>query len=752
MRVSYSVLYLTYFTVYSVSSLSDNKLENAPSFPLPLLEFSDVASMDKSTSAQLLYTLSNLGIVAISNIPGYKEARIQALSDLENNCLIDTNGADIQTSTYMIDGSMRRTAGTSTKSGKPDRLSMKSISTCDKTTSLLRSLVDLTSRALFNSLDLAIGRKQQFNENENSDQNIETETASSSLMDSSKGFQYNSFDDLINNAEHLEHFHQYESTQHKNENNNNEFWSPALNMHTDSGLLIGMTNGFQSSSNNDKKKNGLYIELPQGGIYHAECPDDTLIFMVGQGGASWLNSNSGLKLRAVPHALVLPWQQQPPSSSEKNEISLKNIEKQWRSWYGRMFLPPRDALIDDGSSTMVSFEELKSRQKDIINGKTSYPSIGCDHGPSSSSSTSNVGVPTWLRTRSTYSRVTTASNESTNVPVPSPTSNPNPLPTMPMDDDCNSNEVLCWMQCMDASSMSCGAGTSIACYDEGSHEVVEGDIMCPTGTENCDLQCVANSELLDPVKHTGFCYGVGTDMYMDGFTSYVNNDETPLCLNLLFTDWTLNTKTKFTFACIGIILLGIFTELLGLLRRLIDTFIRQGGLGKYKRAGPLIMSTLYGTQVLLGYFLMLTAMTYQVELFVCVLLGLVMGHAAFNLNETPSANTDPCCVNPVESKPSFDGKGLHTALPIDYEESKITGSPMYQQKEGPIILVIDGMTCNNCTTTVTNALQKHRGVYRVEVSLSPQQAIIYPDVQSSTESFVKSLIATIESVGFDARV
>jgi copper chaperone CopZ len=577
-------------------------------------------------------------------------------------------------------------------------------------------------------------------------------------MDSStSSSSYKTLNTLISNAEHLEHFHQYEQTkqqQQKIQDSHPPQWSPALRMHTDSGLLIGMTSGYHSSveTGMNENNNGLYIELPQGGVYQVSCPDDALIFMVGQGGASWFNSESGLNLRAVPHALILPW--------EKKNNNDNGIQKLWRSWYGRMFLPPADALVSSSQEgVLIPFQELRSHQIEMVTSSDSsshdYASIGCGHGIhhpsiskssslSSTTTTSLTDIPSWLTSSSNlrhddqhqHHRLTTASVETT-------------------DDGCGSDAVLCWMQCMDSTSMSCGVGTSIACFDEGSDEVVAGDIMCPTGTDNCELKCVADSLLEPPIDHKGFCYGSGTDMYMDGFTSYINNDDTPQCLNLLFTDWILDNSGKFVAACIGTLLLGIFTEMLGYIRRLIDSFIKSGGFGTYKRAAPLVMSTLYGIQVLMGYFLMLTAMTYQVELFICVIVGLMMGHAAFNLQEPPSANTDPCCVGRVSSDKSHDYKGLHTTLPLTNNlEESIVASPMYQDGD-KMLLGVDGMTCSSCTSTVKTALEKMRGVVQVEVNLGNTSIPFGGRASIRTEGdgvSAQSCIATIESVGFDARL
>ena len=40
---------------------------------------------------------------------------------------------------------------------------------------------------------------------------------------------------------------------------------------------------------------------------------------------------------------------------------------------------------------------------------------------------------------------------------------------------------------------------------------------------------------------------------------------------------------------------------------------------------------------------MLVAMTYSLELFACIVLGLIIGHAVFNMKQPVGESIDPCC-------------------------------------------------------------------------------------------------------------
>ena len=99
-----------------------------------------------------------------------------------------------------------------------------------------------------------------------------------------------------------------------------------------------MTTGYYPStgladSKSVERNRGLFVTLPTGEIVNVDENDVTvndLIIMIGSGGAEWLSPGSSDPLRAVPHALVL---------------NLGNDKQATRNWYGKMFLPPPDAML-----------------------------------------------------------------------------------------------------------------------------------------------------------------------------------------------------------------------------------------------------------------------------------------------------------------------------------------------------------------------------------------------------------------------
>jgi len=204
---------------------------------------------------------------------------------------------------------------------------------------------------------------------------------------------------------------------------------------------------------------------------------------------------------------------------------------------------------------------------------------------------------------------------------------------------------------MSVSSLSCG--TSAQCVDTVTNEVVNGQITCPDGTANCELQCVVESLSYNTTSKE-FCNGIGVSMYMDGFTSMAFSRRGSVeCLNLLFVSWTLDSELKFAFGCVGVFLISVFVQMMTHIRQK----LKKGG-SKLKDVMTSIATILlYGVQVALSYFIMLAAMTYSVEIFCMVCAGLTVGFAVFNI-DLPASSTEQCCDIDIDAeevvKSSYD--------------------------------------------------------------------------------------------------
>jgi hypothetical protein len=372
-------------------------------------------------------------------------------------------------------------------------------------------------------------------------------------------------------------------------------------MHVDDGLLIAMTTGLYSNADSSTK-NGLYMELPTGAIVEVEARDDALIIMVGKGGATWLAPLLGLPFRAVPHALSI---RMKPSSDDKDST---------RAWYGKMFLPPSDARIPYFD---ISWGIYRNQTRNLL---------------FSSKTTRSDIIPAACGGESHRYALTSSTACETN------------------DGDAG---VMCWAQCMSVSGLSCG-GDAI-CYDTGSNEEVDGNIMCPSGMQNCELQCPSVMAANSTTSMGDYCYGRGLTMYMDGFRSIAMDPQKTPCINLFFTNWTLNNRTKFGIACVGVFFFGIFIQFLTYYRiSIVTSKISNWGVS-YRKYAFVIYGLLHGIQAALGYFAMLIAMTYNIELFCMICIGLAVGYVMFNLNIPPPIEVDPCCIQeiPVERKDGY---------------------------------------------------------------------------------------------------
>jgi hypothetical protein len=118
------------------------------------------------------------------------------------------------------------------------------------------------------------------------------------------------------------------------------------------------------------------------------------------------------------------------------------------------------------------------------------------------------------------------------------------------------------MGCRPLPDHACQHFKELACYS------TENNFTCGTTFDSPMMDPSCNWEGMPRQRNenlSDFCNG-GMDMLMQGFES-VNPSETKMCIILFFKAWTLNTRTKFAFACIGVAILGLSIEVLIALRR-----------------------------------------------------------------------------------------------------------------------------------------------------------------------------------------
>jgi Ctr copper transporter family len=139
---------------------------------------------------------------------------------------------------------------------------------------------------------------------------------------------------------------------------------------------------------------------------------------------------------------------------------------------------------------------------------------------------------------------------------------------------------------------------------------------------------------------------------MDGF-HWTN----PTCIIYLFPNWILSSAGLVTAASIGTLFFGIVLEAVISKRR---SVVQSFPIG-YKRVT--VSALFYGLQLTLGYLLMLVVMTYSGPLFMCVIFGLMAGHAMFNAGGlTPNSPEYASTDNDTEvERQGSDGTGNDAA-------------------------------------------------------------------------------------------
>jgi len=597
----------------------------------------------------------------------------------------------------MNDGSLRLTIATASERGVPGKMTHP----CAQPASSLRALVDTGARQLFLALDLAT-----------------TIVNPSSSTESYAMKPYRNYFELMHAGEHLEHLHTYynrytidsvDSTTNMSGFSHRKATTTSvtaattataatMKLHTDSGLLIAMTCGhyarsgsgssatntdFHSdsttaSSNTRSRRNGLYMERGNGELVHVECASGDLIVMIGAGGEHWLAPKLGGALHAVPHALYVDFDDAMTSTvSQDNNVNTDNSNNlndkdkdentdifmststgssMSRSWYGKMFLPPADAVLQNSNgrtyrtyrdtelATLFSQSESKRKTRgggSVVDGQTQTQTVSGVGAAVGAYLPAACGGRDSINSHSNSNFVLTASS----------TCDP-------------STTIMCWMQCQPIGN--CSAGTAV-CTDTITGEPVDGTIMCPSGTNACQPRCPNTNEYYKPEPINNFCLGPGVSMSMSGFVSIMNSDPFATeCFVVLFPSWVLDGSWKVVFACFGTFSLGI---LIHYLTKLKTTIIRQHWFDHYSVSVRWsVVVLVYSVQIFLSYIIMLIAMTYNTELFLMVGIGLTIGYALFSSDKTYISNSasgsyflantspEPCCQS--DNSELFDNEPL----------------------------------------------------------------------------------------------
>ena len=120
-----------------------------------------------------------------------------------------------------------------------------------------------------------------------------------------------------------------------------------------------------------------------------------------------------------------------------------------------------------------------------------------------------------------------------------------------------------------------------------------------------------------------------------------------------------------------------------------------------------VVVSLFGLNLILGYLAMLVAMTYSIELFLCVVFGLCVGHFTFNTKSVVGESIDPCCASQNDNQHQLlNGTSNHhgghgstrlTRTPCDLEGQVDSDEELIdqqQQQAGPSVQIVQSSSSN----------------------------------------------------------
>jgi len=463
---------------------------------------------------------------------------------------------------------------------------------------------------------------------------------------------HQSYRQILSNANHLEHFHVYTKTSTPSAKVDNddgglrklkvarvvtddksdhqmsaEAEAPTLDYHTDAGFFLAFVPAMSCHSY-ETDNSSFFLKGQKEPITFG---DDEIVIMLGAGAQYWLPSTQDqYPLLAASHALRL-------------------LPDTQRAWYGKMHLLPSSftamsANLEQLPSSIFG-EVLPSFQlKDYNAHVPSSPVDGCGTTALNDDSSTAISLDTRLTKQSHRRRL-----KHVNSPA-----------------DCNNQtDFFCWHQCLNIPESEKAEeyvqnGYSLYCLDPaklsslddsifnatdpcqggfahngkctGSWHETDEDIpgyKLPYEVKEKEMASMDEKEMASMHHSTytegGYCSG-GTSMYMDGF-----NWQGTTCVIYLFNTLVLSTPGKFAAAAIGSILFGIATEFV--------LWKRKGVYSLPAGVHRLCLSALvYGLQLTMGYFIMLVIMTYSGPLFICTIIGMMLGHVCFNAQDSFAKN------------------------------------------------------------------------------------------------------------------
>ncbi|GAX16729.1 hypothetical protein FisN_21Hh172 [Fistulifera solaris] len=280
-----------------------------------------------------LQALTQDGMLTIRGIPDlYKQDVLQAMQP----CI---NKAKATQEATLRDGTRRRTLATHTSPDDSSAEGLRKASVLPGDEVHCQDFVDASERfrAAAGIATNAFASRLASVLREGQD-----EAGDRPLLVACNGHAFHDFLDVVKNGNHLEHFHSYHTpVSPSSPSNFGKTTDETIEWHVDQGLFIVFTPGTlvrddpssAAGSTIQGLTDGFYVRLSDGSTAEVEFSnEDDLVILLGDGFNQYINPHYQDKnaplLRAAPHALSMI-----PHQADESRV-----------WYGRMVLPPTNAV------------------------------------------------------------------------------------------------------------------------------------------------------------------------------------------------------------------------------------------------------------------------------------------------------------------------------------------------------------------------------------------------------------------------
>jgi hypothetical protein len=402
------------------------------------------AMITECLSAECVQSALQLDGAVSLHVPGLGTAREVALL-----AMADCSAGSVVT---LPDRTSRRSIGARSVDGIAEPLSLERgrCAGLDEATAALRALVDSATQRLL--------------------QSVQSLQVGPTAVLAAGGRSYGSLAAVARAGEQLEHFHAYVSSEtpaasdHDSAPMSSETASAAaaVPLHTDAGLLIALVPALYAAVPKDPtfspgtqvggvgspaaprhkrvaspREGGFFVRRWDGSDARVAptAEDSSAVFVIGEGWAHWINPQLRAPLRVAPHRMVMP----VPHRLGVGEMA--HTPTTTRLWYGRMYLPPKDAVQHPQGQPFGTWRAY--HMENPLDDAMAAASKGEAEVTAALPPPSIASDPRGLGTESVALLPTGCGGGRRFLATANPSL-------------CFQNQIFCWHQCVDVSALPCG--------------------------------------------------------------------------------------------------------------------------------------------------------------------------------------------------------------------------------------------------------------------------------------------------------